>query len=47
MLRFTYSSTGALRLKRDLTEYVEALGAAVGSHPVVRADFEELKGKVS
>lgn len=47
MLLFTYSSTGALRWKRDVTEYGEALQPAIQAAATVRAKFEELKGKVN
>lgn len=47
MVSFTYSSTGALRWKRDILEYAEALHPALQTAPVVRSHFEELKGEVN
>ena len=47
MMQHTYSSTGALRWKRDVTEYAEALQPALQSAPAVRSKFEELKGEVN
>lgn len=47
MTHFTYSSTGALRWKRDVTEYAEALQPALQAAPSVRSKFEELKGEIN
>ena len=47
MMHFTYSSTGALRWKRDVTEYAEALQPALEAAPSVRSKFEDLKGEVN
>lgn len=47
MMHFTYSSTGALRWKRDVTEYAEALQPALDAAPSVRSKFEDLKGEVN
>lgn len=47
MMQHTYSSTGALRWKRDVTEYVEALQPALQADAAVRSKFEELQGEMN
>lgn len=45
--RFTFSPAGALRWKRDVTEYSDALAPAVAASPAVRAKLDELTGGAS
>lgn len=47
MTHFTFSPMGALRWKRDVTEYAEALRPAVTNSPFVRASFEDLAGVIN
>ena len=47
MQRFSYSAIGALRWKRDVTEYTDALRPALDVAPVIRVKFEELAGVVN
>lgn len=47
MTHFSYSPMGALRWKRDVTEYAEALRPAITSSPAVRSKFEELTGVIN
>ena len=43
MQRYTYSATGALRWKRDVTEYVEWVRSLQA--PLVDEKFEELQAR--
>ena len=47
MQHFSFSATGALRWKRDVTEYADALRPAIQASPTVAALFEELAGLVN
>lgn len=47
MQNYTFSSTGVLRWKRDVTEYCDALHLAVSSATSISEAFEDLKEAVN
>lgn len=47
MSHFSFSPMGALRWKRDVTEYGEALRPAVTATPAICAEFEDFTGVIN